>query len=450
MAAATTTAPRDVNAEFAAERADLIGTVTDWNDGGGRERALAASQAEFDRRVAKGDFVDLGNGRYQQTFGMDMGECWTLTRPNALGQLMAMPEHGLDEMEGGRVRLYTAAPAWHGLGQYIPGGLAGVDEIDTVVKLAGIDFDVIRMPAPAYEWPEGSGELHEVPGLFHQVRGDNGAYLGTTGKIHRNIRPSDSMRFMQEIAGGPGKPLNWESAGALRGGAKVFISAKLPGGITVDAEGVNDYQELFLIVLDDRAGNASFQALMSPWRPQCANTNRFAKRDAVSCVRLRHTTNLAEHVKMAQQVLGLTFAYAEKFAADETALARTDTTIDQLRQVMGELFAEEAKKDDPSGRVYGGRLRSEESKQGAKANDRREALLEERWATEKGRVGETLYAAEQTYTGFWDWDVTRKGDSPAARWQARIAASLEGDADGAKSRAHSRLLQLAGGGTEKR
>jgi phage/plasmid-like protein (TIGR03299 family) len=442
MAKAATPA-RDVNAEFAGERQDLIGRVGNWNEGGGREQALAESQAAFDRMVADGTFVDLGGGRYQQTTGMDKGECWTVTRPNKLGQLMAMPEHGLDLMEGGKARLYTAVPAWHGLGQYIPGG---IEDIDAVVKLGGIDFDVIRLPAPAYTYND---ELHEVPGLFHQVRGDNGAYLGTTGRIHRNIHPRDAMAFMQNIVG-KDKPLTWESAGALKGGAKVFVSAKLPGGITVDADGVDDYQELFLVVLDDRAGSAALQAMLTPWRPLCSNTNRFAKRDAVSCIKLRHTTNLPDHVKQAQEVLKLTFDYAEKFAADETALARTDTTIKQFRQVMGELFADAAKKDDPSGRVYGGRLRKDESDRGRQANDWREADLEERWATEETRVGPTLYAAEQAYTSHLDWGITRKGDSPAARWQARIAASLEGEADELKSKAHGRLLQLVGGGTETR
>jgi phage/plasmid-like protein (TIGR03299 family) len=441
--AKTTTAGRDVNAEFAGERADLIGRVQNWNEGGGREQALAESQAAFDRMVAQGTFVDLGGGRYQQTTGMDKGECWTLTRPNKLGQLMAMPEHGLDEMDGGRVRLYTAVPAWHGLGQYIPGG---TEDIEDVVKLGGIDFDIIRLPAPAYEY---DGQLHEVPGLFHQVRGDNGAYLGTTGRIHRNIHPRDAMAFMQNIVG-KDKPLTWESAGALKGGAKVFVSAKLPEGIVVDAEGVSDYQDLFLVVLDDRAGGASFQGMMTPWRPLCSNTNRFATRDAVSRIRLRHTTNLPDHVKQARDLLGLTFQYAEAFAAEETALARTNTSITEFRELMGELFAAEARKDDPAGRVYGGRLRDAESKLGRAANDRREADLEERWGTEKNRVGETLYAAEQAYTGHLDWGITRKGDSPAARWQARIAASLEGEADELKTRAHSRLLQLAGGGTETR
>jgi hypothetical protein len=92
--------------------------------------------------------------------------------------------------------------------------------------------------------------------------------------------------------------------------------------------------------------------------------------------------------------------------------------------------------------VFSGRYGTAESIRTKGANDRREDDLMERWAVESGRVGETLYAAEQAYTGHLDWGKVRKGSDAAAKWQARIEASLAGDDDAAKSRVHARLLEL--------
>lgn len=437
----------DVNQAFAAERAEQRRTVDAFNADAAAYNALPVEQRQamadaqqlktFQDRVAKGELVDLGNGRYQSTEGWDRGEVWTL-RQSSVGdrQLLAMPEHGLDTMEGGRARLYSAVPAWHGLGQVIPGG---IEDVDDVIKLGGLDVPVYSIPAASFEVPGIAGKVTPA-GLFHVGNGSTGEYWGTVGKVHKNVPVRTSFEFMMDIVGRQG--ITWESAGLMGGGRKVFISCKVPGGVTVSADGVEDYTDLFLVVQDTRDGSGSYRAMVTPWRPLCQNTNRFALRDAVSTVKLRHTRGLPQRIEQARQVLGMTVEYAETFAAEETALARTDTTLAEFQDIMAELFGEGKKDDDASGRVFGGRL-SEEGTRTRLANDRRETDLLERFGTEAGRVGRTLYAAEQAYTGHLDWGKVRKGDGAAAKWQARIEASLDGEDDNLKSRAHAKLMQLA-------
>jgi len=90
--------------------------------------------------------------------------------------------------------------------------------------------------------------------------------------------------------------------------------------------------------------------------------------------------------------------------------------------------------------VFGGRNKPEESTRTRLANDRREDDLNERMAVEQGRVGRTLYAVEQAATGYLDWGKTRKGTDAAAKWQARIEASLAGQDDDRKSAIHEKLM----------
>jgi len=437
----------DVNAAFAAERAqqrsdmDAYNREAEaWNARPLAERqaeALAAEQARFADRVAKGELIDLGNGRYQSTEGWDRGEIWTL-RASATGdrQMLAMPEHGLDiDPVTKRARLYSAVPAWHGLGQVIPGGIS---EVEDVIRIGQLDVPVYSIPAAPYEVPGVAGKVTPV-GQFHVGNASTGEYWGTVGKIHKNIDVRTSFGFMQNVVGNNG--VIWESAGLMGGGRKVFISCKVDGGILVDPSGLDEHVELFLVVQDTRDGSGSYRAMITPWRPLCQNTNRFATRDALSTIKLRHTSGLPAAIEKARAVLGLTVEYSQSFAAEETQLARTDTTLAEFQATMAELFAEG--NDTPSGQVFAARKHDEESTRTRLANDRREEDLVQRFGTEAGRVGRTLYAAEQAYTGHLDWGKVRKGTDAAAKWNARIEASLDGEDEGLKTRAHAKLLQLA-------
>jgi phage/plasmid-like protein (TIGR03299 family) len=452
----------DVNAAFAAERDVQREQVEAFNAEAAaynatpvaerQAQADAAQLARFNERVAKGELIDLGNGRYQSTEGYDRGEIWTL-RKSSTGdrQLLAMPEHGLDMDEiTGKAKLYSAVPAWHGLGQVIPGGITSIDD---VIRLGQLNVPAISIPVPDYTIPglvdsDGRPRAFKAPGQFIVANGNTGEFWGTVGKVHKNIDVRVSFEFVEKLLGQLG--ITWESAGLMGGGRKVFLSCKVPAGVTIDAGGVSDHVELFIVIQDTRDGSGSYRVMITPWRPFCQNTNRFALRDALSVVSLRHTVGLPGQLEKARKVLGLTVEYAKTFEAEETALARTKTTTAEFEALMAELSALGKKDEDLSGRVFGARDRAEEGKRTELANNRAEDDLMERFAVESGRVGRTLYAAEQAYTGRLDWGMNRKGKTAADRWLGRVESNLDGTDDQAKTRAHSRLMQLVGGGTEKR
>jgi phage/plasmid-like protein (TIGR03299 family) len=423
----------DVNEAFAAERSAQVARIEDLRSDEGQARYIAEQTARFDARVKSGELVRLSEGRYQSTQGWDRGEIWTV-QSSVNGETLVLPEHGLDINEKtGKARLFTAVPAWHGLGQQA----AGCDSVDDVITLGQLDVPAVSVPVPDYEVPGVAGK-HKASGQFIVSNGNTGEFWGIVGKTHRNLPIRDSFAFLQNIVND--QRVVWESAGLMGGGRKVFISCEVPEGVTVDANGVNDYVRLFLVVQDVRDGSGSYLGMVTPWRPLCQNTNRFALRDAVAVTRLRHTTNLADRIEQARQALGLTVSYSRAFGEEETLLARTACKQAEFESLMAELFAETAK--DAGGRAFADRKREDESLRTRNANDRREDDLLERWAVESDRVGDTLYAAEQAYTGHLDWGKVRKGTDAAAKWQARIEASLAGDDDAAKTRGHARMLEL--------
>ncbi|MFJ9179401.1 DUF932 domain-containing protein [Streptomyces sp. NPDC102360] len=294
---------------------------------------------------------------------------------------------GLDTTLGAAA-LYASIPAWHGLGNVIPGGIS---DIDTVLGLAGIDFQVHRVPA-FYLW---NGELRQHHGKYHTVRGDTGAALGVVGSQYAPIQNRSGFEFLQELVNDFG--VIWESAGALREGRKVFISIRLPRTITIDAEGINDEIVPFVAVINSHDGRSPFTAVVTPWRPVCGNTERFAVRDAYTRWTVRHTKSATDRIKEARRTLSLSVNYYDKWASEETALARTDFAIDEFDRLIGELWP---RSDDATART-------------ARADDRRRDTLADMFTVQAQEIGRTAYTAERVITDYLDHVAPPRQDHDA-------------------------------------
>jgi phage/plasmid-like protein (TIGR03299 family) len=397
-----TTITTDVNAQFAAERASQL------------EQARA-SQAAWDQRVKDGKLVSLGNGRFRvnDPGSWDNGEVLI----QAGGQIL--PQHQLD-MSTGRAALYTAVPAWHQLGNVVPGGTNDVDE---VLKLGGISFGVetrnVRFHA--------GGKLQEVPSQFVTVRDDTWAPLGVVGRYYTVIQNRDAFSFLQDLV--DSHNVTWESAGALGSGEKVFISMRLPDPVTIDAGGISDQIIPFLVAVNTHDGSGKFRVVVTPWRPVCGNTERFALRDAVATWGVRHTRSATEKIEEARRTLGLSVKYFETFAAEETRLAQTALELDAFDQLLADLWPA---KPEEEAKVP--------SKRQATIDAHRREALHTLFAAESDITGRTCYAGERAVTQYLDHVARRNTGGKISMAAARATAIIEGDHDQLKSKAHKQLL----------
>jgi phage/plasmid-like protein (TIGR03299 family) len=396
----------DVNVAFAEQRAGQV------------EAALSA-QARLESRIAKGEMKDLGGGRYEVLKGYDRGEVFTMNKSGLL-----LPQHGLDESTGS-VALYAVAneykPVWHSAGNLVPEGITG---IDTVLKLGGIDFSVGKRLAlmDDSEFGEDFSSLVEVPGWWVTYRSDTMAPLACVGNVYRPFQNREAAEFLEDACGTFG--LTWDTAGALRGGRKVFVSVEVPEGITIDPAGAGDHIRLFLIVINSHDGSCPVTALVSPWRPVCGNTERLALKDAVYKWTCRHTTSAPQRYEEARRSLGLTLSYAEAFKAEEEKLVANEMLMDEFRKLTGKMFP---------------RNRKTESAKGTTQRDEREEKLADLFAAERSRVGSNAYAAERAFTGYWDNVVTRyaRGGEMAI---ARATAVIEDTDARNKGKVHKMLM----------
>lgn len=393
------TALIDVNASFDAERSNQLAAQQD------RART-------FEQRVKDGKMVNLGNGRWQvrDADSWDNGEIFQLS---VNGQLE--PVHGLYTQDG-EVSLYSAHPEWHELGNVIPGGTS---DIEQVLELGGVNFRVEQRDL----FYQAGGERRKVPGKKVNVRSDTFEPLGVVGGVYTPLQPRNSFEFLQDITSNYG--LTWESAG-LTANNKLFVATKVPEDIEIDLAGAKDYVQLHLVTTDAWDGNHKFTTMVTPWRPRCANTERFATRDAVVKWGVRHTTNAKDRIEEARRHLSLTLKYAEAFKKEEEQLARIDLEIDGFRELVDSIWDEKKPRDEQTTRT---RL----------TNERRDDCLEGMWAAQVRETGSTAYSAERVVTDYLDHVAPRRavGDKLAA---ARATAILEGADDDKKTQAHQKLL----------
>lgn len=387
-----TTPPADVNDVFADGQRGRIDT--------------------FNERIANGTLVPLGDGRFRST-GSDAGETWIVQGANLL------PQHGLD-MTSGQAALYTAVPAWHGLGSVIPGGITDVDE---VLRLGRIDYEVNRRPVLFRNQVDGPTLV--CPDQYVTVRGDTEAPLGVVGKQYTVIQNRDAFDFLSLLVNDHN--VTWESAGALFEGRRVFVSMRLPEGIRIDAVGINDEIVPFIVAVNSHDGSTSFQVVATPWRPVCRNTERFAIRDAHARWSVRHTVNARQHVDQARKTLGLAVAYYERFTVEENALAASAMAVGDYLAVVEQLWP--TPDEDASQRTH-------------RIHDDRTANLVRLWEANAEKLGRTGYAAERAITEFLDHHAVIKprGGLKGNNALARATAQLTGDADDKKAHAHRTLL----------
>ena len=194
--------------------------------------------------------------------------------------------------------------AWHELGQIVQDYPTSAEAL----KFAHLDFTVEKMPiftgSVSCSQDEGAGEMTipniTVPDYFATVRQDNNAVLGVVGKDYHIVQNTDAFAFFDAIVGGDG--IQYETAGVLGKGERIFITAKLPGYIKV---GNDDLIEKYLFFTTSHDGSGSITAAFTPVRIVCANTLRAALTNMTNAIKIRHTANVQERLKQAHRLMGI-------------------------------------------------------------------------------------------------------------------------------------------------
>lgn len=412
-------------------------TVTNRTDAFGESKlnqivkAENAAQAVQDK-IANGELKPQGGDRYLVTKGWDSGEVITINlaalEANALTAEEAIKgDHGLDVNADGSVNLYSRKPAWWGVGTVVPAGLTSVD---AVLKVAGLDFTVSKRPTPFFT---KDGDWVAVPDSFTTVRRDRDgteAPFGAVGKIYTTVQNAQAFAFLEKLF--MDHEYIPETAAPLRGGRKIFISAKKPESMIVDPGGIADAIDSYLIISNTHDGSGSVMVYDTPWRPECGNTERFGLRDATYKFSIRHTRNWADKYEQAAQTLKLSAQYSQLWVAEQESLVQatfsTDDMDDLIKAVWGEVTPESSAR--------------EITLKTGRADD-----IMERFEIESAKFGRNAYTAERAMTGNVDhFTNLRPRDEvlqgKGNRRAALGAAILEDSLTEKKTTTHRQLLVM--------
>jgi len=244
--------------------------------------------------------------------------------------------HQLETLANGETAFVSARiPAWHNLGTVIDHPMSA-EEAMSIAHLRG--WNVRKLPLTA---AEPGAEPLPVPRNF--AIGRTNPVTGATdllGVVGRNYTPiqneeqSDMLNALLHESHG-----QIETAGSLRGGREVFVSAKIPAHFTV---GGVDPVDLYITALNSHDGTSPARFLVSPIRVVCANTQAAALKNARSTFAIRHTRNYRANIAVARQALGLALTYRDEFSIAAEKMINETMTEAAFDQIIKRLYPEPA------------------------------------------------------------------------------------------------------------
>lgn len=241
--------------------------------------------------------------------------------------------HKLDITNGRTSFVSAHTDAWHQLGTTLDHSFTA-EEAMREGLLGG--WNVRSRPIQTIT---ETGEYLPVPGRNAIVR-DNPVVdgrvdvLGTVGSRYSIIQNEEHAGLLNALVEESGA--HFDTAGALEGGRKVFITMKLPGHISV---GGVDPIDNYLAAINSHDGSMAFTLMVTPIRVVCANTLNAAFGQKSHVFRIPHTSGVEKRLRtQARQALDMSFNYLGTFQEEAEQLINTTMTQSQFEAIISKEF----------------------------------------------------------------------------------------------------------------
>lgn len=214
---------------------------------------------------------------------------------------------------------------WHGLGEIVEGTLNSQEAI----RKAGLDWNVNAEPI-------FTEEGYEIPNYKANIRDRDKKVLGIVTNKYKIVQNSEAFDFTDSLIG---ENCQYETAGSLNGGKRVFLLAKMPTE-KILGEDVDPY----LCFTNTHDGTGAIKVCMTPIRVVCQNTLNMALSGAKRSWSTKHMGDLKTKLKEAENTLFMANAYMEELSITAEKLANTKVTDDEVRNLLDKLYP--LKEDD--------------------------------------------------------------------------------------------------------
>lgn len=218
---------------------------------------------------------------------------------------------------------FAEIPAWHRLGT-VGRPLSG----EETRKAAGLDW-IVTLEAISYDTPHG---LMEVDGYKAVVRSSDHKALGVVSDRYQPIQNYQVFELLDLLAGRG--DVVYEAAGSLRGGATVFMLAR----VTEDARILGDAVHPYILGCNHHDGMGAGAFLHTPVRVVCWNTLNQALQGATRVYRVRHIGDVRSKLEEAGKVLGMSTAYIQALRQQAEELYRIRVSEEKWNGIVDGLL----------------------------------------------------------------------------------------------------------------
>jgi phage/plasmid-like protein (TIGR03299 family) len=303
--------------------------------------------------------------------------------------------------------------AWHGLGTIVEQAPTPQEAL----RIAKLDWSVEQWPISAT-----NGEVRVALGDHcANIRSDTRACLGVVGQGYTPFQNAALAEFCAMLAE-QGDSVKVESAGSIRGGAKVWFLLR---GESFSVRG-GDQLKPYILVSNGHDGGTALRCTPTTVRVVCSNTLHMVipgrgNKIATAGYYARHTGNLDAKLSAAKSALKL-YDHAQDHTRDMIDhLAARDVDSELVKRFFLECYA----------RDFGAIADVPTTKAERTARDRAMAgywRYDRRFQKESAEFGgASLWLAVNAYTGWLQHDRTIRIKDTQARRDQRLSLTLFGD-----------------------
>lgn len=215
---------------------------------------------------------------------------------------------------------YVREKPWHGLGVAVKKAPTSSDAL----VYAGLDWLVEQKDVYTED-----GKL--IAGYKANTRSTDSSVLGIVSDRYKVVQNEDAFRFTDDLLGAG---VTYETAGALQGGRKVWMLAKMPLRYIIAGDEIAPY----MVVMNSHDGSSGIKVAMTPIRVVCSNTLNLALNSAKRIWTTKHTENVMSRVHEARETLFLAETYMSELGRGIDALSKLKLTDKKVMEFMQEFF----------------------------------------------------------------------------------------------------------------
>lgn len=154
--------------------------------------------------------------------------------------------------------------------------------------------------------------------------------MGIVGSKYEVVQNKTAFTFFDALVN-DGSGIQYETAGALGNGERIFITAKMPDVIKV---GRKDVIEEYIFLTTSHDGSGSIMAAFTPVRIVCNNTLNMALRDHSNAVYIKHTANAETKLKEAARIIAISNNMGEQLEMLFNKWSKVRITDAELKKLI--------------------------------------------------------------------------------------------------------------------